>query len=744
LKKDKAKQPLLGVFLLTMLCSAAVLLVTVYKNTLLFSPVAVIDNGILDLAIQLRSLTNQNKSITPDDIVIIDIDDVSIEELGRVQLWPRAYDARVIEHVSAGKPKAIGIDILYTESDTLSAAYTDILRERGVENAGDVIRALSTDSLLQSAVQSSGKVFLSLFDDDQSGLIPDRQRLISSLPIIYADEALVNGYTRLVYPVLPIAGLQKAARGIGAISMASELDGVLRKYRLLQALPVEQNKTGEKVPLVFNLAVLMALDGLGVPYNTVEVDKSEIKLGSERHVPVNEKAEFRINWLGESESFRYISFYKVLEKKIPSDFFKDKYVFIGASAAGLQDIKTTPTSRKRIPGVEVHAAALYNILNDSFLHEMPLWASGLLILVFAVALTTLFFFVRPVVGFILMLAIGLAQIMLFLFYVFPEQLLVLPVASLLLLTVLCFITSVVYKYLTQEKDKIRLKAAFETYVAPDLVDQVMQNADSLKLGGQKKQLTVLFSDIRGFTSYSEGLDPEVLVSLLNGYLSRMSEAVLKNKGTIDKFIGDAVMAIFGAPVSQPNHAELACMTALDMLRELEAVNKEQMAHGQPPLQIGIGINTGEMTVGNIGSSRRFDYTVIGDAVNLASRLEGLNKYFKTSILVSEDTKNGVPENKFVFREIGPVRVKGRADTVIVYELMDEQKNTSTHIPLLLRDYNSGLKLYKERQFFESVKQFERCLNIRKNDGPSLLYLMKCRECIANPKVFDPALTMEGK
>jgi adenylate cyclase len=741
LKKALKKTIYLNLLIVSVLLAGLGILGVLFKQAPILSPFKSLDNVFLDLAVQMRSYTDQQRAISPEDILIVDIDDASIETLGRVQLWPRAYDARVIEAISSGEPKAIGVDILYTEPDTLSSAYADILKSKGFDNPSEILNALSTDSLLQKAIETSDCVYLSLFDDDKKPLKTLGDSFTKELRVFYTDSETASKLTLLVHPVLPFENFRDAPKGIATISMASELDGVVRKYRLAQRLPVAS--PDESAPLVLNLAALMAVDAFGVPMDSLFLSENEFRIGRKLQVPVSNKGEFRLNWLGSEEKFRYISFYKVLQGLIPKELFKDKVVFIGTSAAGLQDIKTTPTINRRMPGVEVHATAYYNLINASFFNTIPLGALAIVFVVLTISLTLAFYALRPVYALGLLLILIFVELLLFIFVLFPQFNLVLPLAYIMSLSGLSFIVSAVYRYLTQEKDRMQMKAAFETYVAPDLVSQVLKNSDSLKLGGEKKELTVLFSDIRGFTSYSEGLDPEALVHLLNNYLDRMSEAVFQNKGTIDKFIGDAVMAIFGAPVAQENHADLACRSALDMLSELKRINEIQTSLGEPELKIGIGINTGEMTVGNIGSEKRFDYTVIGDAVNLGSRLEGLNKYFKTRILISQSTLEASTKTGFLYREIGPIRVKGREDAVRVYELLGTSDKQEEY-KVRLEAYNKALGFYHNQKFKEALTIFEETLNIWPMDGPSEMYCDLCKTYIAEPTKYQPMLIMESK
>ncbi len=741
MKQALKKSALTNLLLFSLIGAGIITLGYIFKGAPILSPFKSLDNSLLDLAMKLRGDSNQEHVLTTDDILIVDIDDASIEKLGRVQLWPRAYDAKVLQTIGSGQPKAIGVDILYTEPDTLASVYEQILLEKGIETPGKIIQALSTDYLLKQAIDSSKVVYLSLFDDDKKPLESSHDSLFTDLRLLKAPKDLTAEFTKLINPILPVKDFRQVSKGIATISMASELDGVVRKYRLAQLLPTQLQE--RSASLALNLAALMAIDVLDVPIDSVHISDKFFHFGSKARIPISPKGEFRLNWLGANEKFRYISFYKILNGTVPKELFENKIVFIGTSAAGLQDIKTTPTLQSRKPGVEVHATAFYNLVNQSFFNDLPLGWVGLLFLGLSTLLTFSFYALRPVYALILFLIVAVLEILFFVLVLFPIFLLVLPMANILTLSGISFIISTVYRYFTQEKDRLQMRAAFETYVAPDLVSQVLKNSDSLKLGGEKKELTVLFSDIRGFTSYSEGLDPESLVHLLNNYLNQMSEAVFHNKGTIDKFIGDAVMAIFGAPVTQPNHATLACQSALDMLDALKKINNIQKSMGEPELDIGIGINTGEMTVGNIGSEKRFDYTVIGDAVNLGSRLEGLNKYFKTKILISESTLKSVSGDRFIYREIGPIRVKGREDAVRVYELMDSVSNISLY-QKRLEAYNYALDLYHKKQFGESRQAFEQTLSIWNNDGPSQIYLNLCKTYIADPESYQPVLIMESK
>lgn len=702
------------------------------------SPLAGIENQIVDLAFQVRAENRNHQRVKPEDVVIIDIDDASIEHLGRTQLWPRAYDATVIRNVAAGNPKAIGIDFLYTESDSMSSVYRNLLVEKGFEQPSEILDALSTDIDLTRAIRRAGNVYLSLFDDGARFEEEMNLNDLNYLRIIQGNPKRPIDFPYIAYPVLPIESFSNGAKGVGSISMPSMLDGTVRFYQVLQELPVEAD-----VPLhIANFPVYMVLDELGIPDSAVVVEEDKLRLDDQHFIPLNKDGTFRINWMGNEESLRYISFYKVLEERIPSEYFENKFVFFGTSASGLQDLKTVPCRAEKMPGVQVHAVAFLNMINQGYIHEVTEAKALPYFLIAALILVSIFLIIRPFFGFFIALGMVLGEMFLFMLWYLPETSTVFPIVSLMLLTFIAYLTASLYIYFIRERKSRLLKTAFGSYVSPEVVDQIIKNSSQMKLGGEKKQLTVLFSDIRGFTTYSEGLDPQQIVAVLNLYLSLMSDIIFKHKGTIDKFIGDAIMAIFGAPVPQVDHADRACLVALGMIQELEVYNRTNIEEGREPLHIGVGINTGDMTVGNIGSQKRFDYTVVGDSVNLGSRLEGLTKYFGVEIIVSEATRNACITDQFIFRDLASVKVKGKDLPVRVFELAGLKADNPEMDWLEL--WNQALEAFQRGNLVEAKPAFKLLLEKKPKDGPTMLYLEKCNYYLTHSEVFDPVFTMESK
>jgi adenylate cyclase len=312
------------------------------------------------------------------------------------------------------------------------------------------------------------------------------------------------------------------------------------------------------------------------------------------------------------------------------------------------------------------------------------------------------------------------------------------------LIVLVYLGVTMQRFLAEERERARIRKTFESYVAPTIVQEMLKHPEQLRLGGERREITVLFTDIRGFTTMSENLDPEALVKLLHDFLNPMSNIIINQGGTIDKYMGDAIMALFGAPLIQTDHPRLACRAALEMVDSLEALNRTWAEQGRPPLKVGVGVNTGPVAVGNMGSDRLFDYTAIGDNVNLASRLEGLNKYYGTNILISDTTAQALG-NGFILRDVDQVRVKGKAQAARIYELLGEGEPDPA-LARYLESYHRALALYRERRFHESLTAFAQTLEAHPGDAACQRYITLAQKHHETPPPHDweAVTTMDGK
>ena len=378
---------------------------------------------------------------------------------------------------------------------------------------------------------------------------------------------------------------------------------------------------------------------------------------------------FRVNYRGPSGTFGRLSFKDVVENRIPADFVKSKIVLIGVTAVDLHDYHQTPFGL--MAGVELQANAVQTIL-DGAIFRSSIWANILSIIILSILTVALASRLRSFAG-LLFSVIGILAVYNFLAFLSFDKFFILDLFYPNLAVVIGAGISVIFQYVATRKEKKFIQDSFSRYLAPQVIDELIKDPSKLKLGGERKTVTILFSDIRGFTTISEKMQPEELTKFLNRYLSVMTEEVFKHGGLVDKYIGDAVMAFWGAPLADENHALHAILTALEMMARLSEFNKQSASLAEPVIDIGIGVNSGEVTVGNMGSDKRFDYTVIGDTVNLASRLEGLNKTYVTNIIASQATVSmlgsaDIKKYGIEFREIGDVQVKGKEIPTKIYEI----------------------------------------------------------------------------
>ncbi len=708
---------------LGLVCWASAETAVYISNRMAKPPLRGLENQLTDLAFQTRTLNPAFTDLTPDDVVIIDIDDASIAVLGRPQQWPRLYDARAIAHVAAGNPFAIGIDYLYTEADSLLPVYADLLERNGFSTSDSILNAMRSDDSLATAIRSAGNVYLALFDKgsgtDSSGFTHLRR-------LSAAGETLKHA-PKLHAPMLPHTPFAAAARANGTIATPSENDGTVRYYQLVSQ---------ENDSFVANFPFYMVTDAFGFADEELSVGNDGIYALGKLLVPLRPDGSFRINWGGAENSIRYISFYKVVEGLVPSEFFENKFVFFGTSASGLHDLKTVPPGFDKMPGVEVHVNAFLTLINRAWLNEITDREARISLISAGILLAGLMLLLKPFAGFLTAIVLITAELFGFVLYAMPVKMTVFPIVTLMIITLLAHIFSALYIYFVRERNVRKLRNAFAAYVPREVVKKIAAETRQVRLGGQRMELAVLFSDIRGFTSYSEGLEPEAVVAFLNDYLSRMTEVIFTHKGTIDKFIGDTVMAIFGAPLKLKNPSQHACDTALGMVKALQALNVELSAAGKQPVNIGIGINTGDMTVGNIGSRQRFSYTVIGDAVNVAARLESLTKFFGQSILVSEDTARQAGFDHYSFRLMGPVRLQGRSGATRVYALL-----TGSAAQRVDRAaWEAALEALDGHRFTEARERLEAFLAVNPDDIPAQQNLERCTASMAAGEVvvFTPA------
>lgn len=473
-------------------------------------------------------------------------------------------------------------------------------------------------------------------------------------------------------------------------------------------------------------------------------------------IPVDSSGRILINYYGTQMTLPYVPaaevfseseemFYYIKQmnpetkrlesKKIfttKSEFFKGRSIIVGATAIGIYDLRTTPLEAN-YPGPEIHLTLLANLFEQALLKYWPDESRYFpwVVLVFGLIISLVWSQLGAISSLVsLLVTIPLIfGLDMFLFYKMN-----LVFSGFLLLIILAFtsnFTITFYKYFTEEVKKKQLKSTFSKYVSPAVVDEILKSDENLKLGGRRQRMSVFFSDVRGFTTISEKLAPEELSRVLNLYLTPMTEIVFENKGTLDKYIGDAIMAFFGAPITDENHAEQACRTALQSLEKLKDLQKMFKDQNLPFIDIGIGINTGEMSVGNMGSNIVQNYTVMGDSVNLASRLEGTTKEYGVRIIINETTNDDV-KGKFITREIDRVKVKGKNLPVAIFELLGETKTANFDSLRYLNEFKKGYEFYLKKDFLNAISEFQNALAFNGEDPVSKMYLKRCKEFIEEP------------
>jgi len=755
------------------------------RNTPLFDFLKRFEYSTLDTRFRYRPTR-----YTPPDprIVVVAIDQRSQEVLGK---WPfsRKYFGEMLDALREDGAKVVSFDITFDKPDQSVAPIRALWAKLEADKkAGmppdpkleaqvfELAKEFDADAQFAVALRRFGPVVLGNFylmpqeiqgiDDatldkyaamvqwyslNRNAIIPatGKADFVSLLNNFQFEGTLYSATIANIPELAPPDNDEKTA--VGFFNISSDADGVLR--RALLVLPFGRTGNPDDFDLYGSLEVQTLRLYLGLKTEQVTVNYgpagiSTLQFGNKLTVHPDWIGRIIVNYRGPASTYPYHSIADVVNRKYAPGTFKDKIVLVGASATGIGDLRTPPYGGISYPGLEVHANVIDNMLNNDFLirgvHQELF--DLVLTFLFGIPLGIALALVSPRwMWFGLALLIPFAALMYLAFLHGWWLNFTLPAGT---LTANVMLVSL-YRALVEEKEKRKVRSAFGQYLSPEVIRRLLLNPQLVE--PRKTDITVMFSDIRGFTSISEKLDAQELALFLNGYLSDMTRIVFDTQGTLDKYIGDAVMAFWGAPYEDPGHADRACTAALSMMRRVHELQLQWEKEGKPRLDIGIGLNSGVASVGNMGSALRYGYTALGDAVNLSSRLEDLNKEYGTHILVNESTYSAVKDAGFFFRELDIIRVKGKLQPVTIYELLgktSELQQEPAFVELQQRwaSFAEARLLYHQRRWAPAQQAFQSILDRWPDDGPSRTYWKRCQEYLFDepPASWDGVFTMTHK
>jgi adenylate cyclase len=667
-----------------------------------------------------------------DLVTIVDIDETSLRALGQWP-WPRTVMAEMVAKIVDRGATVIGFDVLFPEPDRSSpevAAETfrgldDGIRER-------LRRLPGNDAVFADAIRTS-KVVLGQSGYRVSGAAPiERPTIQTGIAVIGSDpRPFLVDFPHLLRN-LPI--LDEAAQGQGIFSIIPEQDGIVRR------VPVVAVADGTVVPSL-SLEMLRVATGSGAIL--IKTDASGVRsVGvDDLEIPTDGKGRVWIHFSSLNPG-RYVSAIDLLQGRVPADRLAGKMVLIGTSAAGLLDLKVTPV-HPALPGVELHAQLLESALTGSTLSRPTYTASLEIVLATLLSLTLITLVPKVNAGTLFVLGGATAAVTLGVsWYCFSFLDLLIDYTFPLISSLLVYAVLVFTNYVTVSADRYRIRSAFSQYLSPDLVEQLAQSPEKLTLGGEQRVLTVLFSDVRGFTAISELYknDPQGLTTLINRLFTPLTKDIMERRGTIDKYMGDAIMAFWNAPLADPSHEVNACEAACRMLDSLEALNEQRQRQADddqpvPPLRIGIGLNTGLCAVGNFGSDLHFNYSVLGDTVNLASRLEGMTKHYGVPIIIGERTAQAVM-SRFAVLEIDHLQVRGKRELERIFTVLGRADVVSSHDFAELNERNGAmLTAYRCQEWSQALEMILLCRELGKKFGLDEyyeLYIQRIRHLFETP------------
>ena len=764
---------------------------------------------------RVRFWADSNFSIPSHEIVVIELDQESInwaqQERGWGWPWPRQAYAEIIEYMNTCNAKAVAFDVIFSEPSIYRSANQDEILDRVIgvledmmlnpsesaegerrprQESGDgqsrsrfrMVRedllglsAWADDASLIDAASDYGYVVQAVLFSSQVGNITSWPEGLEK-PLFHPEnfEPIIDHFCigENIGGLFPIEGIMKSAGALGSVTGIPDPDGVIRRAQPFTIFD------GRAVPSLSTASLLVS----GYDNEIYFHQKEKTITWGEYTIPVDKDGFALMRFRGDLRKYQpyramdillsaealargemldfaeYETEMGTVWRNYTPDNYSDTYVFFGFNAPGLYDIFSSPIS-SMYAGVGFHITMMDNLLMNDYIRESSLVSDILILLVLVFLVVCLSMFPHRIyisVGGMVLVVIG---IVIFSFAIYQFGGIWIPMITFLAGTLAAFITVTIYNYATEGSQKRFIKSAFSQYLSPKVIEQIIHDPSQLKLGGEKREMTAIFTDVRAFSTFSEALgDPAKLVELLNFYLTRMSNIILDNQGTIDKYVGDAIVSFFGAPIQMKNHAALACRSAIMMKKAEKEINIEALEKGlvnqkvmealfakkkirgldDPcPVYTRLGINSGDMVVGNMGTPNKMDYTIMGNAVNLAARLEGVNDQYNTGgILISEYTKDNLAANgsgnEFIMRPLSKVRVVGINTPLRLYELLDTAAEAPPELLEMVKNWELAFSFYEKRDFLAAQNIFQTIFNKNNLDFAAEKYLGRCKTYLSSP------------
>jgi adenylate cyclase len=662
-------------------------------------------------------------------IILAAIDDESLSKIGRWP-WNRNIVANVVDKLNSFGAKIISFDIFFSEPEKVCNAKSpdeDLAKsfERFQSKPGNKI-------ILPYSVFAKAAIDNSVIDTEKY-FKEAPEILLNFMMTTKSDDGSQFIPSIVERKVFPLDILIKQNTALSHIESYADNDGVFRHY-----------------PLVDNIDEINYPSLALQTYQYYTDDKTTLRVNANNkyletahgHLDLNDMGETKVRWMGDRSSFPVVNMFTILNtpdndpkmKKI----FEGNIVYIGSTAYGAHDLRNTPIDAM-LPGVYYHMNATHMLLDGFYFkaNETSVKYTWLILAISSFIILSIMFLGNAILDF---LAVNLIVISLYYidtYYLIPKGY-NLKIFFCILSVILCYSWSTFLHFYESNKEKKKIKGTFSRYLAPSIVNDLLKNPEKLKLGGEKKNITVFFSDVRDFTSISEKLTPEQLTTCLNIYMTMMTDTLFEHKGTLDKYIGDAMVAYWGAPVELENHAYWAVKGALQMIERLPAINEVFKKEGYPLFKHGIGLNTGECSVGNMGSNQIFSYTALGDSMNLGARLESLCKFYGVQLNISEYTKNAIPDhlkNEFKFRTLDKVRVKGKENSVTIYEVLHSTHDLYSDDEAL-KNYELAFESYLKQDFSNSIESLKSLSNKYPEDKTFTRMLHICEDFKETPPATD--------